>query len=161
MAIRQATNADVADIRRVAIDSGLFAPDEVGSLADDLIEAPGPAEPHWLVLEREGSIAAAAYVGPEPYSDRVWNLYFIAVDANSQGRGEGSALLTHIRHLLQSAGPEAARLLLVETSGLPSFEATRAFYEKHGFVKEARIRDYYGDGDDKVIFRITTNTPVE
>ena len=45
------------------------------------------------------------------------------------------------------------RLLLVETSGLGSFDLTRQFYRKNGYDEEARIRDYYGPGDDKVIFR--------
>jgi ribosomal protein S18 acetylase RimI-like enzyme len=46
-----------------------------------------------------------------------------------------------------------ARVLLVETSGLPSFERTRAFYRKCGYDEEARIRDFYKAGDDKIVYR--------
>jgi RimJ/RimL family protein N-acetyltransferase len=45
------------------------------------------------------------------------------------------------------------RILLVETSGLPEFERTRAFYAKHGYEEEARIREFYRAGEDKVVFR--------
>jgi ribosomal protein S18 acetylase RimI-like enzyme len=45
------------------------------------------------------------------------------------------------------------RLLLVETSGLASFERTRAFYRKCGYNEEARIRDFYKAGDDKIVYR--------
>ena len=45
------------------------------------------------------------------------------------------------------------RVLLVETSGLPGFERTRAFYRKLGYDEEARIRDFYQAGEDKVVFR--------
>jgi ribosomal protein S18 acetylase RimI-like enzyme len=46
-----------------------------------------------------------------------------------------------------------ARMLLVETSGLASFERQRTFYRKCGYNEEARIRDFYQAGEDKIVFR--------
>jgi len=43
------------------------------------------------------------------------------------------------------------RMLLVET--LASFHLAQAFYRKYGYEEEARIRDFYAAGDDKVVFR--------
>jgi RimJ/RimL family protein N-acetyltransferase len=48
-------------------------------------------------------------------------------------------------------------MLLVETSGLPDFERTRAFYLKCGYEEEAHIRDFYATGEDKVVFRKVLN----
>jgi ribosomal protein S18 acetylase RimI-like enzyme len=45
------------------------------------------------------------------------------------------------------------RLLLVETSGVESFEYVRAFYRKSGYQEEARIREFYAAGIDKIVFR--------
>lgn len=45
------------------------------------------------------------------------------------------------------------RMLIVETSGLPSFSGTRAFYVKCGCEEEGRIRDFYAAGEDKIVFR--------
>jgi ribosomal protein S18 acetylase RimI-like enzyme len=59
-------------------------------------------------------------------------------------------LLGHVEQALTARG---GRLLLVETSGLPSFERTRAFYRKCGYEEEARIRDFYAAGVDKVVYR--------
>ncbi len=42
-------------------------------------------------------------------------------------------------------------MLLVET--LASFDLAQAFYRKYGYEEEARIRDFYAVGDDKVVFR--------
>jgi hypothetical protein len=36
---------------------------------------------------------------------------------------------------------------------LPTFERTRAFYAKNGYDQEARIRDFYKSGEDKIVFR--------
>lgn len=46
-----------------------------------------------------------------------------------------------------------ARLVLVETSGLPAFERTRTFYRKIGYEQEARIREFYAPREDKIVFR--------
>jgi ribosomal protein S18 acetylase RimI-like enzyme len=43
-------------------------------------------------------------------------------------------------------------VLIVETSSVGRYDQARHFYRKHGFVEEARVRDYYGHGDDKVVF---------
>ena len=74
----------------------------------------------------------------------------IAVRSDDQRQGRGTALLHHVEEALRSSGQ---RLLLVETSGLPSFERARAFYAKCGYEEEARIRDYYKAGEDMVVFR--------
>ena len=59
-------------------------------------------------------------------------------------------MVTHVEKILAERGE---RILLVETSGLESFEQTRAFYHKCGYEQEARIRDFYQAGEDKIIFR--------
>lgn len=53
---------------------------------------------------------------------------------------------------LQMLTAQGARMLLVETSGLTSFKQTRTLYTKCGYEEEARIRDFYVAGDDKVVF---------
>ncbi len=61
----------------------------------------------------------------------------------------GASLMHYIEQTLAERG---ARVLLVETSGLPDFALTRAFYPKLGYDEEARIRESYKAGDDKIVF---------
>ena len=51
------------------------------------------------------------------------------------------------QHLIE----QGDRLLLVET--LASLQDTRAFYQHCGYEEEGYIRDYYDQGEDKVIYR--------
>ena len=39
-----------------------------------------------------------------------------------------------------------------QTSGVPGFAGQRAFYSRLGFIREARIRDFYEPGDDKIVY---------
>ncbi|GFE52539.1 hypothetical protein So717_42920 [Roseobacter cerasinus] len=44
------------------------------------------------------------------------------------------------------------RLLIVDTSGTEAFDDTRRFYAKNSYATEAKIRGFWADGDDKIIF---------
>ena len=57
--------------------------------------------------------------------------------------------MTSLENQLQAAGH---RILIVDTSGTADFELTRRFYEKLNYHKEAVIRDFWADGDDKVTY---------
>jgi hypothetical protein len=43
-------------------------------------------------------------------------------------------------------------LILADTAAKPSYARTRAFYEAAGYALEARIRDYYAPGDDRLTY---------
>ena len=82
-------------------------------------------------------------------TDGTWNLYLLAVHPDYQGRGRGSALVRQVEQDLRRVG---ARVLLIETSGVPGFAVQRAFYAGLGYHEEARIREFYAAGDDKIVY---------
>ena len=45
----------------------------------------------------------------------------------------------------------------METSGTDDFEYVREFYRKSGYEEEARIREFYAAGVDKIVFRKRLN----
>ena len=134
----------------VARETGLFQPDElegIAAMAGAHFQGETD-ESRWDVLDDEG-VSAVAYYAPEPFTEGVWNLYMLVVDPAQHGKGQGQALVRHVEDEVAKVG---ARVLLIETSGVPEFERQRSFYEKLGYEREATVRDYYGPGDDKVIY---------
>ncbi|MGL4460733.1 MAG: GNAT family N-acetyltransferase [Planctomycetia bacterium] len=150
--IRPTTSNDAAAILSLGVSTGLFPPDgtdEVAGILDSVLDGNLGPDHVWLTDDEDGPVGTA-YYAPEPMTEGVWNLYMIAVHPDRQRQGRGALL---VRHVEQSLTTRGARLLLVETSGLAGFERTRAFYRALGFTEEARIRDFYKAGDDKIVFR--------
>jgi ribosomal protein S18 acetylase RimI-like enzyme len=58
-----------------------------------------------------------------------------------------------LRYVEQMLAERGERVLLVETSGTQDFEYVRAFYRNNGYAEFSRIRDFYTDGVDKIVFR--------
>lgn len=151
--IRSATSDDLAALLALAKATGLFQPDELegfGGMMQMHLDPENEGDDCWVVDSDESGIRGAAYYAPEAFSEGVWNLYFIGVHPTAQGKGRGTALLKYVEKDLTE---RQERLLLIETSGVDGFELTRSFYRKNDYVEEARIRDFYKSGDDKVIFR--------
>ncbi len=102
----------------------------------------------WVIYEEEQPVGVA-YFAPERLTSGTYNLYLIAFHPHYQGQGRGAALLQYVEQALRAQGE---RIVLVETSGLPAFARTRKFYRKCGYVQEARIREFYAKGEDKIVF---------
>jgi ribosomal protein S18 acetylase RimI-like enzyme len=155
MIIRPAVPADIEAITTIAITTEMFSPEDAG-FVDEMVTGAWDGtlqDHHWLVSEADGgAVVGAAYYAPEPFSDRMWNLYFISVTPARQGRGVGGTLINRVEDELRQRGPADAQVLIVETSSTDQYARTREFYPKHGFVEEARIRRFYGPDDHKVVF---------
>lgn len=146
--IRPTEPSDHEAILSVATASGLFAPDQA-ELLSAMLYAPDDNDV-WFTDEMSGRPVGVAYLAPEKMTTGTWNLYWIAVHPDQQRRGRGTAILKHVQAWLRATGQ---RILLVETSGTADFDYVRRFYAAQGFEWEGRIRDFYEDGVDKVIFR--------
>ncbi len=147
--IRPTTAKDTAAILALANAAIGFEPDEQAELSATLDQyLAGSSAAFWLTDEDQGEIVGAAYCAPEAMTNGTWNLLFIAIHPGHQDKGRGKALMKFVEQRLTAQGD---RLLLVET--LASFEDTRAFYRHCNYEEEARIRDYYDAGQDKVIYR--------
>ncbi len=123
--------------------------DELRQMLNDSLTSDGNNHPFWITDDDDG-LVGLAYCEPERMTHGTWNLQLIAVHPNHQKQGRGTKLLRFLERTLMDRG---ARILLVETSGTSDFEYVRSFYRKKGFDEEARIREFYAEGADKIVFR--------
>lgn len=143
MTIRGLLATDLPGLAAVIGATGLFPPELLAGMTAPHLR--GEAEEVWRIVPE----VALAYAAPERMTEGCWNMLLIAVDPRRQRAGLGAAL---VRAVEAEVGARGGRLLLVETSGLPGFAGTRAFYACQGYAEEARIRDFYQAGEDKIVF---------
>ena len=146
--IRPVTSQDLPALKVVIDANDLFPSDMLDEMISDYLTNKDSND-YWFTYD-DGKPVAIAYCAPERMTHRTWNLYLIAVHPDYQKSGRGASMLRHIEQRLAERGE---RILLVETSGLQSFEGIREFYLKCGYNQEARIREFYQAGEDKIVFR--------
>jgi ribosomal protein S18 acetylase RimI-like enzyme len=146
--IRVIGSPDLPRLTAIIGRTGLFPPNLLGGMAADHLGGKDTDE-IWLTCD-EGGPVAILFCAPEKLTDGTYNLLLIAVDPDRQQQGVGRKLFQELERRLFANG---GRMLLVETSGLGEFEGTRNFYRSLGFSEEARIRDFYKAGEDKIVYR--------
>ena len=153
LTVRPAHSLDRDAMVAVARASGLFPPEElheVEALFDDFFSN-RLGQNHFLLTAIVGNdVSGVAYYAPERMTSGTWNLYMLVVHPAYQGGGHGRALVRSVEDALSKKGE---RMLIIETAGLPAFEQARSFYRSCGYQEEARIRDFYDSGTDKIVFR--------
>lgn len=110
----------------------------------------GGTEAFWLTCQFGGKAMGFCYTAPEDLTDGTWNMLALAVHPEVQGQKLGTTLIHATERQLKETGQ---RMLIIDTSSAHEFEQARKFYTRNGFEEEARIRDFWAPGNDKVIFR--------
>ena len=151
-AIRPLARGDREPLRELLRATGVFTDEEVLialELIDAVLNKPDQRDYIIRTCEEDGSVLGYYCVGPTPATAATYDLYWIAVRPECHGRGIGTALQEHAEELIRSRG---GRLIVAETSSQPRYEPTRMFYRSRGYDEVARIRDYYREGDDLVVY---------
>ena len=145
--IRPLERGDLRFIEELLDPVDLFPASMLAPMAEPYLSESAPH--HWLVAVMDRAIVGFAFAEPERMTEGTFNLLAIAVDAALQRTGIGQAIVHALEDRLRTIG---GRVLLVETAGTGEFAGTRLFYIRQDFTEEARIRDFYSDGEDKAVF---------
>ena len=147
MTVRPTIAADIAPLQTVLDATRLFPSEMLPDLIAPFLSQ--TSDDLWLTCDADGQPVGFCYAAPEELALGTWNMRAIAVLPETQGSGYGAALTGHLEATLRERGH---RILIADTSGTDDFAPTRAFYRKTGYIEEARIRDFWGKGDDKIVF---------
>lgn len=153
MMIRFLQRDDKEPIRQLLRATEVFSEEEL-NVALELIQIvlDDPSQSDYEIfsyIDDDQMLKGYVCVGPTPATRGTYDLYWIAVDRSSHGKGIGTTLLDFIEGHVRAKG---GRLMIAETSSTPPYEKTRAFYLNKGFVQVAQIKEYYKPGDDLIIY---------
>ena len=146
--IRMVVKEDMMDLKKVLDSIELFPSEMLDDMIADYFNNPESQDVWFTMLENNKPISIG-FCAPEKLTDGTYNLYALGVRSDIQSKGIGGKMMTFIENYLKENGH---RILIVDTSGTDDFKATRRFYEKLNYTKEAVIRDFWEAGDDKVIY---------
>lgn len=146
--IKPTSADDIAGLQAVLEGTKLFPSDMLPDMLAPSLA--GETDAFWLTCHSDGNAVGLCYTVPEEFADGTWNMLALAVHPDLQGKGLGAALVQAAEQHLKDKGQ---RILIVDTSGTDDFALTRQFYAQNGYEEEARIRDFWADGDAKVTFR--------
>lgn len=152
MSIRQFGKADREKVIDLVQRTNVFSEEEIevaGELLDIVINEPNQNDYIVYVSCEESVVTGYFCIGQTPLTDGTYDLYWIAVDPGHQGKGIGKRLLEYAEGLVKERG---GRLVVAETSSTEKYRSTRLFYQHSGYAEVTRIRDYYRQGDDIVIY---------
>ncbi|MEM9221842.1 MAG: GNAT family N-acetyltransferase [Pseudomonadota bacterium] len=149
MKVRDTKPGDVPALQEVVSAVDLFPSTMLPDMIDGFLSNAQSAD-LWLTCETaQGAPVGFCYAVPEELADGTWNMLAIGVLPSMQGQGAGGLLVAELEGRLRRLGH---RVLIAETSGTDGFERARTFYNKNGYVEEARIREFWAKGDDKIVF---------
>lgn len=147
--IRETIQSDRDALLAMIENSGQFDENGLAHVAETLDGyLAGNSNDIWFTAD-DGEPVGVAYCAPEPVTNGTWNMLMLWTRRDRENRGYGSQLVNEVEQTLIE---KSARLLIVETSGLPEFEKARAFYDRCGFAREAQIKNFFADGDDKITY---------
>jgi len=151
--IRPLQEADLIEVDRILISVAIFSTAEI-AVADELLDIflhKAGQQDYQIYVSVLDNHQVSGYVcfGPTPATEATFDLYWIAVAPELQGRGIGKQLLQFAEQECQKQG---GKLLIIETSSKELYRPTQSFYLNNGYQVEARIKDFYAPGDDRLIF---------
>ncbi|HLE25663.1 MAG TPA: GNAT family N-acetyltransferase [Thermodesulfobacteriota bacterium] len=148
---------DRGRIECILAEVKIFSSEEI-KVALELIDSCLSGNPDYIIkvaTDEKGTVLGYICYGKIPLTDAVWDIYWVVISDEFQGKGIAKKLLTFMEDDLKA---KSARAVMVETSSRPEYEPARSFYMRNGFIEVSRISDFYAKYNDKVIYRKDLNS---
>lgn len=147
MRLLKAKISDIEGIKKVINSISEFSKREKNTFCDDA-EAyfDYPNECIFYICKEDNNIIGFA-VAEKDLPVGVWNINLLCVNPTYRRKGIASNLLNEILS-------RKARLFVIETESSENYSKALQLYLKEGFKEEARIKDFWSKGSDKIILTL-------
>jgi ribosomal protein S18 acetylase RimI-like enzyme len=146
--IRPVSKSDIDGLKKVVDSSELFPSEYLDEMISDYLSNT-ETQDIWFTNIDDNTPTAIGYCVPEILTNGTYNLLAIGVSKDSQRSGIATEMMSYIEKLLKQ---KDGRILIVETSSDDAQIGARKFYEIIGYTQMAVIKDYWNDGEDKIVF---------
>ena len=150
--VRKTVEEDREAIMKAIVDTDFFRHNEVSialEVLDASLKCSEDGEYQSYTAELDGAVVGWVCFGHTPCTVATYDIYWIVVSPSCQGKGVGKVLMEHAEKLI---GEKGGKVIVVETAGRAVYEPTRQFYLKRNYIEEARLKGFYAEGDDKVVY---------
>jgi len=146
--IRAVIPSDLDGLKKVIDSSELFPSEYLEEMISDYFNNPDTQD-IWFTYINHHKPVAFGYCVPEKLTDGTYNLLAIGVSQDSQRNGVAREMMNYIEQALKQ---KDGRILIAETSSDDAQIGARNFYQKIGYTQAAVIKDFWKDGEDKIVF---------
>lgn len=134
----------------IAQNVGVFKKGEL-KILEEVLEDCFYKENYNILYENWGNkIAGFIIFGRTPLTEFSWDIYWLVVDKEYQGKGIGKRLIKRAEEVLLKEKGKA--IIRIETSSQKQYTHARGLYKIMGFIEAGRIPNFYSPGDDLLIF---------
>jgi ribosomal protein S18 acetylase RimI-like enzyme len=146
--IRAVLKKDIESLKKVVDSSELFPSEYLEKMISDYFNNKDTQD-IWFTYIVDNTPKAIGYCVPEKLTNGTYNLLAIGVSRDIQRNGIATEMMDYIEQQLKY---KDGRILIVETSSDNAQIGARNFYQKIGYTEMAIIKDFWNDGEDKIVF---------
>lgn len=149
---RQIQHSDIGAIAAIVKSSGFFSAEEIEialELAEEKLTQPHDSSYQFLFAEDGKRVVGYTCFGLIPATSGSYDLYWIAIDQQLRGTGLGKDLMKRTENIIYDLG---GKRIYAETSSREQYKSTHKFYESCGYHPEALLKNFYSEGDSKIIY---------
>ena len=144
--------SDIEAIAGLVESSGFFSDEEIEiaiQLAEEKLDQKDASSYRFVFAEDDERVLGYTCYGLVPATAYSYDVYWIVVSDDLRGQGVGKLLMAETEQLIRQSG---GRQIYAETSSREQYKPTQKFYEACGFHQEAFLKNFYNEGDSKIIY---------